>query len=83
MKIIYPDRAPVIVRAMVNVTPPAELRKEAEYVSIERAMEVTEYRERVLKRALCELRAFQEKYSVYEELADVCKSIDAFADKLK
>ena len=83
VKIIYPDRAPVVVRAHVNITPPNELHKGGEYVSVQRAMEVTEYRERVLKRALCELLNFKEKYSAYEELAGVCSAIDDFADKLK
>lgn len=82
VKIIRNDREPTTIRALVNVQSDTA-RRQGEYISIRRAMDVPEYRTRVLKDALSELRSFQKKYSIYEELADVCTAINSFADKLK
>lgn len=83
VKIDYPEkRETITVRACVNVAP-INARTEGIYVSYKNAMNNSEYRERVLQRALYELRAFQKKYSDYEELATVMKAIDVFAESVK
>lgn len=68
----------VTVRAFVNVSED----KKGRYVAIETALRNENSRECILKRALTELRSFQNKYSIYAELTDVCKAIDDFAARL-
>lgn len=71
-----PDKEPKTVNALVNIAP---LYEKANYIPITVAMNNVTNREQVLKNALIELRAFQNKYSIYSELAEVCKAIDNFA----
>lgn len=59
------------VRAFVNVS----TETAGKYVAIERAFNEEETLAIVLKNAHNELIAFQRKYSVYSELADVCKMV--------
>lgn len=63
------------IRGYVNVSE----NQKGEYVKITTALSNDDYRARVLKNALAELRMFQNKYSIYAELAGVCKAIDEFA----
>lgn len=77
-KINAPEE-PKMVTALVNISP---LRTKGKYVSVEVAMNDVAYREQVLQNALSELRAFQNKYSTYKELAGVCKAIDDFAETI-
>lgn len=75
--IINEDREPITVRGLVNINSVAP-KKQGEFVSFQRAMEVAEYRQQVLKNALLELRAFQRKYTLYEELNCIFKAIDEY-----
>jgi len=49
--------------------------QERRYESTEVALSAPDTRERVLKEAMAELRAFERKYSRFEELADVLAAI--------
>ena len=68
----------VKVRAFVNVSE----EKKGVYVPIKTALSQENYRKRVLENALAELLMFQNKYSIYVELAGVCKAIEEFAATL-
>ncbi len=74
-----PNKEAKTVNALVNVAP---LHVKANYIPITVAMNNVASREQVLKNALIELRAFQNKYAIYSELAEVCKAIDNFADTI-
>lgn len=76
------DSPPVVTRAFVNINNVAP-KKEGSFVSTEYAMEKPDLRNLVLRNALRELRAFQAKYDVYQELTSVFKAINAFGDSLK
>lgn len=67
--------APVTVRAFLNVS---EDRK-GKFVAVDVAFNNPNYRQRILQNALTELRNFQNKYSQYQELADVINAIEHFA----
>ena len=70
---------PKTVRAFINISPPATKGK---YTTLYIAMNNTATRKQALLNALRELRAFQNKFATYSELADVFKAIDDFADSL-
>lgn len=61
------------VRAFVNVSKYLEKGK---FVSVSRALEVSDYRETLLSTALMELKTFRNKYHRLKELASVIKTID-------
>ena len=82
IEITKSETIPTTTRLFVNVVPTAA-KKQGEYVTIHQAMVVNDWRQQVLMDALRELRSFQRKYSIYNELAGVCSAIDDFADKLK
>jgi hypothetical protein len=63
------------VRAFVNVTKD----EKREYTSISKAMSDTELRQQVLEAALFELRAWRQKYSDLQELADILAAVDRIA----
>ena len=69
-------------RLYLNVQPVAP-KRQGEFVSYNVVFSNETYRKQVLSNALIELRSFQRKYSCYNELASVFKSIDDFADTLK
>lgn len=69
-------------RYFINVVKIAP-KVQGQFATIDVALTNDEYRVTVLKNALRELRAFQNKYSSYQELASVFKSIDDFADTIK
>ena len=79
---IITNDTPVQTRGFVNVNTVAP-KKQGEYVSVEVAFSKDDYRRQVLCNVLSELRAFQRKYAVYQELSGVFKAIDTFADALK
>jgi hypothetical protein len=60
------------VRAFVNVT----TDEKREYTSISKAMSDTNLRQQVLGAALSELRAWRQKYSDLQELADILAAVD-------
>lgn len=76
---VIDNSQPSAVRAFVNVSEETK----GKYVSICAAMVKDDYKTRVLKNALSELKAFQNKYSAYVELADVFKVVSEFEEKLK
>jgi hypothetical protein len=55
----------------------------ASFNSITIAMSDESKSRQVLANALADLKAFEEKYSMYEELADVFSAIHTFDDKFK
>lgn len=69
-------------RYFINVVSNAP-KVQGKFATIDVAFNNDDYRVAVLKNALRELRAFQNKYSSYKELASVFKSIDDFADAIK
>lgn len=71
------DNAPrqIVTRAFVDVSE----KPKGKYVQIKTALSQENYRQRILKNALAELRMFQNKYQIYAELTGVCKAIDDFA----
>lgn len=81
VEIISVGKEPETARAFVNVS--NSPRAKGTFVSIKSAMENEEYRQNILHNALVELRAFQRRYCVYRELANVSSAIDDFAEKLK
>ena len=66
------EKPPVTVRAYVNVSE----RKNGEFVSVVKALQGEDSREKVLGDALRELEAFQRKYSSLNELAAVFAAIN-------
>lgn len=69
-------------RYFINVVPVTP-KTQGQFATIDIAFSNDNYRNAVLKDALRELRAFQIKYSRYQELSDIFKAIDAFGDSLK
>ena len=69
-------------RYFVNTAPNAP-KVQGQFVSVDVAFTNENYRNAVLKDALRELRAFQIKYSRYQELSGVFKAIESFGDTLK
>ena len=81
IEITYINNAtPTVTRLFCNINQP---RQQGEFVKVDVMLNNPNYRKQVLANALRELQSFQRKYAVYEELMDVCKVIDAFADTLK
>lgn len=70
------------VSAFVNVAP-RSTKIAASFNSIAIAMSDESKSRQVLSNALADLKAFEEKYSMYEELADVFSAIHTFDDKFK
>lgn len=69
----------VEVRAFVDVSE----KPKGVFIPIKTALSQENYREKILRDALAELRMFQNKYRIYAELAGVCKAIDNFAATFK
>jgi len=69
------------VNAFVNVAPRGT-RMTASFNNFVSAMSDEEKSIQVLKNALADLKALEEKYRMYEELADVFAAIHEFEDKL-
>lgn len=69
-------------RYFINVVKVAP-KVQGQFATIDTVFSNADYRKQVLNNALTELRSFQRKYNVYNELASVFKSIDDFADTLK
>ncbi len=65
----------IVTRAYVDVSE----KPKGKYVQIKTALSQENYRQRILRNALAELRMFQNKYQIYAELTGVCKAIDNFA----
>lgn len=82
IEVITESRPAYKTRLFLNVQSVAP-KKQGEFVSVDLVLQNKTYRDRVLSNALLELRAFQRKYSAYEELMGVSKAIDSFADSLK
>ena len=80
--IVKDDKPPISTRLFVNTQPVAS-RNEGKFVFIDTTLKNPDYRQIALNNALSELRAFQHKYDVFQELAAVHKAIDDFADMLK
>lgn len=70
-------------RYLVNTTCVTPKAQQGQFATINVAFTNNNYRVAVLKNALCELRAFQNKYSSYQELSGVIKAIDDFGDTFK
>lgn len=68
-----------VVRAFVDVSE----KPKGVFIPIKTALNQENYREKILRDALAELRMFQKKYRIYAELAGICKAIDNFAATLK
>lgn len=68
------EEAPA-VRAFVNVSE----EKKGTFMSVMKALEMKQTREVVLRRALMELREFEQKYKDLQELADVIAAIEKVA----
>ena len=66
-----PEKPP---RAFVNIVD--DDSKKGQYVNVSDAMSNEDTRQAVLKRAMRELKSFQEKYSALSELAEVFMAID-------
>ena len=82
IEIVSEDKPAIKTRLFLNIERVAPKSK-GEFVGVDVVLGNRDYRNRVLSYALSELRAFQRKYSAYEELMGVCKAIDAFADTVK
>ena len=72
-----PNTESRLIRAMVNVAPANQ--RQGSFISTLVAMQNPLTRNQILINALSELKAFQLKYAVFEELSEVFKSIDRFA----
>lgn len=66
------------IRAFVSVSTVSDGFKKS-YINIERAMSTVETRDEVIARALAELKAFERKYSGFEELASIIEAIHSLA----
>lgn len=77
--IIKSDDAPKSYTAYVNI---AEKKNEGKYLNINDAFEDDDTRSIVLGRALKELEAFANKYSLLEELEEVFTAINEFKEKI-
>lgn len=77
VKVIHDDKSEIKTRFFLNVQPVAP-KKPGEFVGIDRVLSNENYRKQALSNALIELRAFQRKYTAYEELSGVFKAIDDF-----
>ncbi len=75
VKVEQDDSPPQAVRAYVNVVTDTE--KAGSFIAVKTAMDDSEMRAQVLKNALRELQAFQEKYKNLSELAGVFSAITA------
>lgn len=69
-------------RAFVNVAK-ADSFETGSFIDTETALSNEETRKIVLKKALDELTAFQNKYETFVELADVFSAIDTVKERLK
>ena len=70
------------VRAFVNIGEKEQFKNKGEFVTFEIAMQNEEYRQRVLKYALDELKTFRTKYSTYKELSNIFKAIEETETKI-
>lgn len=68
-----PATPPQTVRAFLSISP---LPKKGNFISLSSVISNPEYHAVALQNALCELAAFQKKYSFLEELTDVFNAID-------
>ena len=80
---IHPQDKPQMVRAFVSVTrqiqsngDDSEKEEVKSYVPLEVALKTENYRNQMLENAFSELRSFQRKYSILQELATVFKEIE-------
>ena len=78
---IKDDNTPVATRLFINIQP--VIRQPGEFAALNTVLKNPDYRKIALGNALSELRSFQHKYELYQELAGVNKAIDDFADTLK
>lgn len=69
-------------RAFVNIAK-ADSFETGNFVDTEKALSNEDTRKIVLKKALDELTAFQNKYETFVELADVFSAIDTVKERLK
>lgn len=72
------EAKPILCRAFVNVSE----KKSGSFINIESAFQSEETKELVLKRALDELKAFEQKYKNLEILSDLFLEIDDFISKV-
>ena len=68
------------VRAFVNVAP-QPVKRHGQFMSTVVAMADETLRDRILKTALMELKAFQKKYSSFQELSEVFSAINDIIKK--
>lgn len=72
------DKKPLICRAFVNVSE----KKNGSFINIESAFKSEETKDIVLKRALQELQAFEQKYKNLELFADLFSEIESLVEKV-
>lgn len=76
------NTSPQNIRAFVNVSDNSK-RETGKFISLNVAMNNSDYKAQVLKNALYELQIFKNKYSAYTELGKVFAAIDNFAETIK
>lgn len=72
------EAKPIVCRAFVNVSE----AKQGSFINIESAFRVEETQEIVLKRAMQELKAFEQKYKNLEILADLFSEINELVERV-
>ena len=76
------DKKPIKCKAFVNVSKESGVTAKGKFINVSSAMENEDTRDIVIKRALNELRAFQNKYKSLVEFAGLFEEIDNLLDKI-
>lgn len=78
VEVEHDEEKPIVCRAFVNVSE----TKKGSFINIQSAFQNEDTKELVLKRALQELQAFENKYKNLTELSGIFTEIDSLVEKV-